>query len=276
MRSRSNSSSISQSLTHPDSDLSKNQPITLQHFNLLMNQMQSLIASVDRVEKRQDDLFTQLAVCTSTLNDHSRILSEQQSSLEKCFEDVITIGRSQAALSDDLSAMRERVTTLESGISSLSGPCSGYSEVLERFKKSHNIIVVGAPESGDSSQDMVLAREIIDHIHKPSSSGLVGVARLRAGDTSRPRWLRVSFSSPDAVTRILRNKLSLRGVPQFRNISIRDDKTREQINELTSLRGELKMRQSKGEGSLTIKYVNGCPKIVNTTASASRTSSTKN
>lgn len=192
MRSRSNSSSISATVPAPIS-ASSNEPVTLEHFKLLMDRMQHLILSVERVEKRQDDLISQLAACTSTLNDHSKILSEHQSSLEKCSENIEDINRSQAAVKDDLAGISERVCTLENNLSSASTSSTDFPEVLERFKKSHNVILVNVPENGDTSRDMEVAGEIVDHIHRSSSSHLKSVERLPAKDASRPRWMRVIY-----------------------------------------------------------------------------------
>ena len=75
------------------------------------------------------------------------------------------------------------------------------------------------------------------------------------------------LSSAELVKNVLSNK--------FRNsgpMKISDDKTRLQRSCLNQLMDKLRSLHAKGEKDMTIKYVNGAPKIVRAPASAAKAS----
>ncbi|KAG8328141.1 hypothetical protein J6590_000798 [Homalodisca vitripennis] len=71
--------------------------------------------------------------------------------------------------------------------------------------------------------------------------------------------------SQSAVIEFLRNfdKNVLHGIdPDFADVRVSRDRTPRERDHLNSLRDQLKVRSEKGEKNLTIRYVNGTPKIM--------------
>lgn len=248
-------------------------PLTIQHFNMLMERMIDLSSSVGRIEKRQNDLFEQLSACTETLSQHSKTLSDHESALASQRSQIELIQNEQLVLSDKILDISRGLSEVKPGLLSSAGPQSlVIPEVLERVEKSHNLLALNVPEGTDPSHDVSIASAIVDCISESASQNLLSVDRLPSKDKSRPAWLRLRFSNPRVVSGLLRNKSRLLANRNFRDVVLRDDKTKSQVAELDSLRRELKRRQSSGEKNITIKYVKGSPTIVQTaTATGSST-----
>lgn len=245
--------------TNPSAAKDSNSPLTLRHFNALMEKIDAVAKSVVRMEERQEDILTQLSTCNAAISEHSKMLSKHQSCIEKHQGDIEAISEVQTELALSISDIRSQLANSNSANSSNIVP-----ELLDRIKRSHNIIITNVPDGGDESVDLPLVRNIVNLIQEDAGSCLVSARRLPSRDGARPRWMRVSFSNSEVVSSILRRKSALMGHSQYRNMVIFDDKTKSQVAELNALRGELGRRQRNGERNLTIKYVRGTPRIVST------------
>ncbi|KAL3268238.1 hypothetical protein HHI36_007362 [Cryptolaemus montrouzieri] len=124
-----------------------------------------------------------------------------------------------------------------------SSPNENIPEILDRVTKPYNLIIRNLPESSDKAS----ACKIADDIVANSSQFLVSCVRLPAWNVSRPRWIRLPLSNSKIVSKLPRNKVSLRCLAQYRNIQIQDDKTKGHINHLKVLREELKQRLNSGD-----------------------------
>lgn len=271
-RLRSNSSSSRHALLpspQPSQSLSDgDMPITAQHFNALMDSIQKIAASVERIEKRQDDLFNQLADCTAAIHEHSSILSKHQNAIDGCQSEIASLHRANSTLRDEVAAVTSRLDAS----SACPSERNDVTEILSRVEKSHNLIITNVTEKADIALDTASVHNIVEHIRKGAGQFLLKSSRLPSKDSSKPRWIRAVFSSPECVRDILRNKSKLRGHPDFRHVTIYDDKTREQVSFLNALRTELRRRQAAGETNLTIKYLQGVPTIVTSSKFSNKTS----
>lgn len=243
-----------------------NSPITLKHFNALIEMMQNITSSIERIENRQSDLFSQLASCNAALADHTEILTQHESSLKAFRFEVDTMQHQHTSLSSRVSDLSTEMKKIHQELipdrSNGADTSFDVSEVLDRVTKSHNLIALNVPERGDGSEDVTVVSDMVDFICGSASRYLVNTVRLRSTDENRPRWLKMTFSNPETVRNLLRNKSRLHASQKYRKVIIRDDKTRNQLDELNKLREELRRRQSLGEDRITIKYVKGSPKIV--------------
>lgn len=237
--------------------------LTTKHFELLMNEMRKMTASLERVEKRQDDLMARLDICAATIDSHSETLISHKSEIDSCKREIATMKDAQLAVNVNISSLSDKINDMDSKTSSANNPREVIvPEVIDRVKRSFNLIISNVPES-DEATDIVTVSKICDLVNASSSKHISNVIRLQSRDRNRPRWIRVSFTNPEIVQTILRKKNSILGTSQYRSVKIQDDKTKEQLSQLTSLRAELRDRLTAGETNLTIKYIKGCPKIVN-------------
>lgn len=88
---------------------------------------------------------------------------------------------------------------------------------------------------------------------------MVSVQRLGRREPEKKRPITVVLKSCQDAIWILKNKSKAR-----KEVRVYDDKTPKQREELNQLRNSLKARTVGGEANLTIKYIKGSPKIVQT------------
>ncbi|KAK9875239.1 hypothetical protein WA026_007634 [Henosepilachna vigintioctopunctata] len=67
--------------------------------------------------------------------------------------------------------------------------------------------------------------------------------------------MKIRFSNPEIVSNILRNETALQGHPQYQKIIIQDDKTKQQIDQLNTVREHFRDMQAKGGNKMTIKIL---------------------
>lgn len=140
------------------------------------------------------------------------------------------------------------------------------AEMSERERRACNVIVVGVPESASDNvdarktHDESFVRDLLGTVTgEPATAGtVVTLFRLGRRDPTgpKPRPIKIVFKSRQDARKVLKNKA------KSRNARIYDDKTPIQMRELEEMRQRLKIRLDKGEVDLTIKFINGEPKIV--------------
>lgn len=140
------------------------------------------------------------------------------------------------------------------------------NEAVDRINRAKNIFVRGVPEiTGDietkKNHDGGILKNILDTVMCNSTP--VTFFRIGKPTNSFPRMIKVIMQNEHEAKHILKNKKKLLQNVSLKNVSIIDDKTPNQIECLKKLRKELEERKSSGEENLTIKYIQGVPKIVN-------------
>lgn len=281
LRSNSASSVGPKSRNANDSAPSVEDSITPGQFNDLLSLVKNIAIDISSIKTTQEDIRSELARVNATLSDHSQILNEHStaiadcrqdlklnsSAISGCLGDIKNLRESHEAISQSVTSLQSRLDSgdlIMASTASASTTPTASEETIERLRRSHNVILSAVPESSDEE---VVVRRIIDSILPSSSQTILSMSRLNASKrtstrtSARPRLLKVTFSNIITPKILLRNKAALL-TSEFRNISLRDDKTPHELQLLEALRGELKERQAAGERDLTIKYVKGSPKIV--------------
>lgn len=137
-------------------------------------------------------------------------------------------------------------------------------EIQDRRDREKNIIIVGLPEqnsetseerySKDETEVMRITSLLDDDIPKP-----IKVIRIGKYNPAKDRRIKVCYDKLGPAKQLLRHKSKL---PE--NIKIFSDQTPAQQKYLQTLKEELTRRSNEGESDLTIKYINGMPKIIKT------------
>lgn len=275
---RSNSASSSNSSKQrPNST-----PVTSEQFSRLMSSIESIASDVSSIKSRQDSIFTELKKINLTLGEHARVIDEHSSAIDRCEaglkDQLSTTAKCEIQL-NQLSTAQDRITeqfrlirdewsktqaetsslgTINNSGSSAFGVYTG--EALEKFKRSHNLIIGSLPES---ERDDQIVRTLLTAVDPMSSQFILSVGRIgsKNGSSGRPRLLKVMFGNIVTPKNILRNKSVLLST-EHRSVTIRDDMTPGETRFLNSLREQLKSRIAEGETNITIKYVKGAPAIV--------------
>lgn len=260
-----------------------NEPLTVEHFNKLLSSIQSVAADVSAIKVAQQDIRSELLRVNSVLNEHSKVISDhstaiarhqadfnqQSSDISECLSSLENLNVSHRSISNRVNELESRVdsTLLSGNPNATTGACVGSSytcalanEALEKLKRSYNLIIGALPESGDDDRQV---RSLVNVIDPSYSQSVMSVSRIGSTSTSsrRPRLVKVMFNNVVTPKDILRNKTRLQ-TSEFRNVSVRDDKTPGEFRLLENLREQLKSRQDAGEVDIGIKYVKGVPAIV--------------
>nr|CAI5844079.1 unnamed protein product [Callosobruchus analis] len=245
-----------------------------------MEQLSYIARDVRDIKESQSRLSNDITQCKSLLQQHSNIIGQHETSLRVCENSIADIQNSQTEVSRNLEAIGMRGTVLELNVGSrsnsanaspsnsnnlASNPVSN-DEFLERFRRSHNIIIIGLPETSDTNATV---SAILNHVDPIANNHRLSISWLgTTPQANRARPVKVCFATPAVARSVLRKKNQLRGNTTYDSIKITDDKTPAQLNELSNLRVELRRRLDSGEPNLTIKYVRGSPRIVPTTEGA--------
>ncbi|XP_044761882.1 uncharacterized protein LOC123319097 [Coccinella septempunctata] len=259
-------------------------PTTLNadQFTLLMSKLNEISNDIAVIKTTQLTLQSDLTECKSilekhssellrldkTLTRHSHSISQHDLDIASCSSRIDRLTDSQNSLKvvvDSASHRLSKVESLQQGIltNNRTTPSLQPSELLDRLRRSHNILIRGVPETG-AEEDLSSVSSILDCVLPDANNQCVSVARIGKSSTDRPRILKVSFSNSVIVNKILRNKALIKSVPDYHRIIISDDKTPLQVKELDSLREELRRRRGAGESGIDIKYISGTPTITKT------------
>nr|CAI5826344.1 unnamed protein product [Callosobruchus analis] len=192
------------------------------------------------------------------LQEHSQLISQHMAALRSCENNTASLQNTQEYLNKNFEVTQKSVSALETkinistneskttaltGSSNMTVNCGVGPEALEQFRRSHNILILGVPESTNGNEYVT--------------------GSVSATDRARP--IKVRFASPAVAKAILQKINALSSHPLFKTVMIVDDKTPAQQKQLLNLHEELKRRRSSGEIDITIKYIKGTPKIVKST-----------
>ncbi|KAK9889898.1 hypothetical protein WA026_008700 [Henosepilachna vigintioctopunctata] len=184
-------------------------PITLYHFNELMEQLNTMSSRIARIEAQQDELYTEISKCTSAINEHAKILSEHHDILDSCRKDITQLREAHSDLSKSLNNKTNKVSNFELGTNFSNTSSYQIPEVIQPVNKSHNIIVLKAAENAAEMDERSMACEIVEIIYRCTSSFVISTTRLPSKNASRSSWMKIRFSNPEIVSNILRNKTAL-------------------------------------------------------------------
>ncbi|XP_045471735.1 uncharacterized protein LOC123678645 [Harmonia axyridis] len=131
------------------------------------------------------------------------------------------------------------------------------NEVFERTKRSHNLIIHGSIERGANRQDQLqidsdMVQSILNEcVVSEQNFKFFRIGKFDSTKEARSRPIKVSFSSPDPVSVILRRFKKLKS--KFEKIYVAPDRTPQQVAFYRSVRSELDQRLAAGESNLRIK-----------------------
>lgn len=183
----------------------------------------------------------------------------------RCEVALSTAAELRQAIDTIKTSLDERLSRIESSINAAIFTPLKQEEMLvesvDRSQRAFNIILANVPENTDRS-DVNFANDILEVIEPSAVVSPEDVVRLGKASANRPRLLRLHFKTVDKAKLVLRKRDALKKYPDFKNVIVRDDKTKQQLAYLSNLNNELKQRRENGENNVKIKYVNNVPKII--------------
>lgn len=221
------------------------------------------VNKIDGISKDIADIKSEIASINSQVSALEPRVSDVEAKLIDissgvvCLESKIT---TQANIIADISK-RQDSCTVESIL----------EESSDRLRRSCNLIVYNLPESNSKELDSRVRYdtekvEVMIRTFCPSQVVLnVKCHRIGATSGKSPRPLRVILPTNPDVQNFMKNfkKDDLASIdPILADVTVSRDRSPRERDYLNVLREQLKRRSESGEEGLTIKYVNGTPKIV--------------
>lgn len=204
---------------------------------------------IESIKASQHELSIQVASCSAKIAEHDRILMEQARQVEACTVQL-------SSLDSGLSLIRAQIgqVTPHGGLNSPTSTNELLIEIEERKRRSRNIMVYNLPIEKDVANVLIPINLMLSEI----DPDLKAIKALRVGGKNTSgASLKITMETSELATKILKNRNKISN----KNVKLHSDLTPMQIQHLKDLREELNHRNSNGE-NLTIKYINGVPKIV--------------
>lgn len=261
------------------------EPLTVVHFNQLMQSIQAMSLDISEIKTTQNSIRMELHEVNAKLAEHSEAISGHSNSIAECRSELTNHSHAISGCQSALESLKTSYSLLVERVGHIEtlpppSPSSGDQETVrestypattlsaadadEKLERSHNLIIYALPESTDDGNHV---KALMDTILPHSSQAILSISRIGSADRhpGKPRLLRVTFNNIITPKTLLRNKSALLS-SDFKNIIIRDDKTLRELRLLDNLRKQLRVRQAAGEKNITIKYVRGQPTIVQTSS----------
>lgn len=269
-------SSPSQHLNKPVSTLnsqsSSASSLSGDQFAAIMAKLNEMSLDMSTIKSTQLAIQSDLSECKSVLKEHSEDLRRHESLLDEHSNSIIKHETDIKACTSKMRSLEESNEQLSVAIDNASTKISEIeiqpAEMLERLRRSHNILIRGIPEASPADDEASVS-QVLDRVNPDANSQRTSISRIGVSTNNRPRILKVSFNNPLIVTRILKDRRVIASVRDWRKYSITDDKTPLQVKELNDLRAELKHRIDAGESNINIKYISGKPTITKISTSKS-------
>lgn len=183
------------------------------------------------------------------------------------------------SLSNKINLLEPRLDILESEVLDLkkrvpdsihdSTVESVIEEINDRRRCARNVIIFGLRESESTvpekkkDHDRGLVERILALCDLKSSLSETRFFRVGKVSKDRPRAVKMCLPSESVAIALFKEFGSRKGSDEgFKDVSLVKDRTVKERKYLSDLRDTLKTRTESGELDLTIKYVNGVPKIV--------------
>lgn len=221
------------------------------------------------------DIVATLATQVGTLSTKLDDLKIVKEGIENIAEDLKGISVRLSSLEPRVAAVEERMDGIEEALKSNPNTQAAYAEeeIIEEFneraRRARNVIVFGVRESDsdDAVRGSELDKTAISHILSTINPEVLWspkfVFRIGKKTNDRVRPIKLVFSSVDIANKLLKeSSKSASTIGTLQGISFSNDRTQKEREYLEKLRKSLKQRIESGEKDLTIRYMNGVPKIV--------------
>lgn len=193
----------------------------------------------------------------------------------RCKVTMTSITQIQSSLQTVKAALDDRLARIELLLDTVKQPALSKEEIItesiERSFRATIVILMNVPENSETG-DVNLANDILEVIDSSAVVTPENVTRLGKTSNNYPRLLRIRFNTIEMAKLVLKKRNRLITDSRFKNIRIKDDKTKQQQTYLHELNNELKRRRENGENSIAIKYVDNIPRIISRNVSTSENS----
>lgn len=230
------------------------------------------------------------ADCSSpvTLGNNNDVLMEilkkidtlsTKADLEPISHDIATLKDKVDLLSHNLSEITPRLNKVEEDVkflleenqksNSVLSVDETFAEIADRTSRQSNAIIFNVPESNSSRphdkkhHDLALINKIVSSAKLTPEK--ITFFRIGKSTAKTPRPIKILLTNSSEAREFFKGFSSDNMVsidPSLSKVTISRDRTPKELTYLGNLRKSLQSRIENGETDLTIKFVNGTPKIV--------------
>lgn len=215
--------------------------------------LEAILSKFDSLATKDDvqTITNDISALRHDIIDLANTVSEMQPRLHKVEQDIIMLKDSLA-------------TTSSAGSQSIQDACA---EMADRSSRASNVILRKIPEGigpdpeAKKLHDRALIGRVFEAIgFEPQRFSFYRLGRPSAG-SMRP--VKIMLPGPDAARDFFRKFSSVQlSEDVLAEVTASRDRTPNEVKHLDELRKQLNGRIGNGEPDLTIKYINGVPKIV--------------
>lgn len=139
-----------------------------------------------------------------------------------------------------------------------------FEEISDRLSRRRNVVLFGVKDSDNKDTDRRTVSQILDVVVPGVAVETAQMFRLGRynKDKESPRPIKLILKSEHQAEDILTGSRLLRDSSEFGRVFISPDRTRKQMLFYKNVRKEFDERRKNGENDITIKHLNGMPKIV--------------
>lgn len=235
--------------------------ILISNFETISTQMAAMLSKLNDLTTIPNDI--------SSINDSLVQVNEKLSNLEPR---IIDSEKRIQALEDEVRVLKTSNSADPTNIESV------LEEINDRERRTRNILIYNLPESTSNTTSSKLEHDknliskltstfcTSDSIDSSFKCHRIGQP---SKDKNKPRPIKVMFKDPSVVTHFWKkfDQSRIAGIyPDSQNVSVGRDRTPAERKYLSELRETLKSRTDSGELDLTIKFINGAPKIIKKTS----------
>lgn len=223
----------------------------------LSNKLSLLISKVSDLATKEE--FKEINTGISDLNKKVDVLTAKLSEFEPRL----------AAAEEGITKMESEIKELKKGSTAPGNEEELFAEMTERARRLRNVIVYNIPESNrkrpedKKSHDIGMITKIYEILDLQLPNNISFFRLGKAGGRDRP--IKVMFRDEDSVVTLLKRFSSetlSSADDSLSEISVGRDRTQKERQYSAVLRKQMDDRTEAGETNLTIKYLNGIPKIV--------------
>lgn len=200
---------------------------------------------------------SELRTITSSKSPYIKIVCNQcRSSLDNINEMKLVINSLKTSMDSRLKKIEDFINS--SQVEQHLQQENIIQEAVERSLRAKNVILYNVPEG---TEDCILANDILECIDLSLVVSPDDVIRVGKINEKKPRPIKLTCKNLETAKLVLRKGSALKN-SKFSKIFVNSDKTRQQQEYYKNIKNELNLRKDNGENNITIKYVNGIPKIV--------------
>jgi len=244
-----------------------------QPLSLISAQMGSVISKLDTLltkVKKIDGISEDIVGIKSQITEINAKFASLEPRITNVEDKVIAVEREVAEIRDLVDSNVSKLATLECGpISNNAGMEEVVQEMNERSLRSRNVMVFGLPESnkaeGKLDDDKKTLQKLFSSLEAEFDVSLYKCFRVGKLKKDKPRPVKIILDSESHAVKLIREstRIQLNDISaDLSHVRLSRDRTRRQMAYLDELNAELASRQKDGNTDLTIKFVNGIPKIV--------------